>query len=115
MIKSMTGFGAADGEVGGQRVSVEVKSVNHRFFNPSIKLPSALGKWEPDVREAMRRGVARGHITLNARIERRESESVRIDEERFASYLELAQRLHEKFQLGPVDPAAILRLPNIIS
>ena len=56
MIKSMTGFGAADGEVGGARVSVEIRSVNHRFFNPSIKLPSELAKWEGEVREAMRRG-----------------------------------------------------------
>ena len=46
MIRSMTGFGAADGVVGGGRVSVEVRSVNHRFFSPSIKLPSLLSRWE---------------------------------------------------------------------
>ena len=60
MIKSMTGFGAADGDVGGARVSVEIRSVNHRFFNPSIKLPAELTRWEPEVREALRRGVSRG-------------------------------------------------------
>ena len=48
MIRSMTGFGAADGEVGGGRVSVEVRSVNHRFFSPSIKLPGALARLEGD-------------------------------------------------------------------
>jgi len=69
-IKSMTGFGAADGEVGGTRVSIEVRSVNHRFFNPSIKLPSELTKWEAEVREALRRGIARGHVSLTARVER---------------------------------------------
>ena len=56
-IKSMTGFGAADGEVGGTRVSIEVRSVNHRFFNPSIKLPSELTKWEAEVRAAVFEGV----------------------------------------------------------
>ena len=66
----MTGFGAADGVVGGGRVSVEVRSVNHRFFSPSIKLPSTLNRWEGDVREALRRKVARGHVTLGARFER---------------------------------------------
>ena len=42
MIRSMTGFGTADGAVGGARVTVELRSVNHRFFNPSIKLPVAM-------------------------------------------------------------------------
>jgi uncharacterized protein YicC (UPF0701 family) len=50
MIKSMTGFGSAEGEIGGAHVSVEVRSVNHRFFNPSLKLPSELAKWEGEVR-----------------------------------------------------------------
>ena len=67
MIRSMTGFGAADGEVGGGRVSVEVRSVNHRFFSPSIKLPGLLARWEGEVRDALRRGVTRGHVTLRAR------------------------------------------------
>jgi uncharacterized protein (TIGR00255 family) len=111
----MTGFGAAEGEVGGTRVSVEIKSVNHRFFNPSIKLPSELTKWEGEVREALRRGVARGHVTLSARVERTQSDAVAIDEERFVAYLDQTRRLHEKYQLGPVDPSSLLRLPNVIS
>ena len=57
MIRSMTGFGAADGIVGGGRVSVELRSVNHRFFSPAIKLPGTLARWEGDVREALRRGI----------------------------------------------------------
>ena len=54
MIRSMTGFGAAEGPVGSTRVSVELRSVNHRFFNPSLKLPTALSQWEGEVREALR-------------------------------------------------------------
>jgi len=64
----MTGFGTADGLVGGARVTVEVRSVNQRFFTPSIKLPSAFTKWESEVREILRKRVGRGHITLFARI-----------------------------------------------
>jgi len=114
-IKSMTGFGAADGDVGGTRVSVEIRSVNHRFFNPSIKLPSELTKWEGEVREALRRGVARGHVTLTARVERKQADAVAIDEQRFVAYLDQARRIHDKYQLGPVDAAALLRLPNVIA
>ena len=116
MIKSMTGFGSAEGQVGGADVSVEVRSVNHRFFNPSIKLPSELAKWEGEVREAMRKGIARGHVTLMARVERRDLDSARIDESLFASYVEQLRRLQEKHGLGDVvDIGSILRMPNVLA
>jgi uncharacterized protein (TIGR00255 family) len=116
MIKSMTGFGSAEGHVGGAEVSVEVRSVNHRFFNPSLKLPSDLARWEGEVRETMRKGIARGHVTLMARVERRELEAVRIDEAQFAAYVEQLRRLQEKHGLGDsVDVGSILRMPNVLT
>jgi uncharacterized protein (TIGR00255 family) len=116
MIKSMTGFGSAEGDVGGARVSVEIRSVNHRFFNPSIKLPSDLAKWEGEVREAMRKSVARGHVALFARVERREADGGRIDEGQFRAYVEQIRKLQDQLVLGSmVDVGAILRLPNVIA
>jgi uncharacterized protein (TIGR00255 family) len=116
MIKSMTGFGSADGSVGKSRVSVEIRSVNHRFFNPSLKLPSELSRWEGEVREAMRRGISRGHVTLTARVEREQLEAMRIDEERFGQYLQQIRRLQEEFGLGAtVDVGTVLRLPDVIT
>src|SRR5947208_1261019 len=116
MIKSMTGFGAAEGEVGGAHVTVEVRSVNHRFFNPSVKLPSELSKWEAEVREAMRRGISRGHVTLLARLDRRDTETLRIDEIKFAAYVEQLRDLQKRFALADtLDVSAILRLPNVIA
>ncbi|HTI62920.1 MAG TPA: YicC/YloC family endoribonuclease [Gemmatimonadaceae bacterium] len=112
----MTGFGAADGTVGGTRVSIEVRSVNHRFFNPSVKLPGELSRWESEVREALRRGVARGHVTVTARIDRQRAEETRIDEARFGAYAAQIRRLIERFGLdGGVDAASILRLPDVIA
>src|SRR5262245_66541445 len=99
MIKSMTGFGAAQGTVGPTRVSVEIRSVNHRYFNPSIKLPNELSRWEAEVREAMRRGVTRGHVTLTARVERHHAADARIDEERFGAYVQEIRQLQERFGL----------------
>ena len=116
MIKSMTGFGSAEGTVGASRVSVEVRSVNHRFFNPSIKLPSELAKWEGDVRETMRKSVARGHVSLFARVERRETDAARIDETQFRMYVEQIRALQQHLLLGSaVDVGAVLRLPNVIA
>ena len=116
MIRSMTGFGAAEGEVGGAVVAVEVRSVNHRFFNPSIKLPSEFARWEGDVREALRRGVSRGHVTLVARIAREEQAEGRIDETRFAAYVDQLRRLQERYHLEPtLDVGTILRLPDVLA
>lgn len=115
MIKSMTGFGSAEGDVGGAHVSVEVRSVNHRFFNPSLKLPSELSKWEGDVREALRKGISRGHVTLTARVDRRGSTTGRVNEERFAQYVGQLRRLQEQHGLSPeIDVGAVLRLPDVI-
>ena len=117
MIRSMTGFGAADGDVGGARVSVEIRSVNHRFFSPSIKLPGALARWEGEVRDAMRRSVTRGHVTLSARFDRDGADgtmALPIDEGRFAAYVAQLRELQARFQLhDTLDVATILRLPDV--
>ena len=115
MIRSMTGFGAAEGLVGGSRVSVELRTVNHRFFSPSIKLPSDLSRWEPEVREALRKTIARGHVTLSARTERT-SGSGSIDEQRFAGYVAMLRDLRDRHGLdGPIDVATILRMPDVLA
>lgn len=112
----MTGFGSAEGDVGGAHVSVEIRSVNHRFFNPSVKLPSELSKWEAEVREAMRKGIARGHVTLNARIDRHRADAARIDEQRFGEYVEQVRRLQQRFGLAAdLDVGTVLRLPDVIA
>jgi uncharacterized protein (TIGR00255 family) len=64
---SMTGFGAAEGPVGGRRLRVEIRTVNHRYFNLSAKLPSDLTLLEAELRERLRRDFDRGHVTVQAR------------------------------------------------
>jgi uncharacterized protein (TIGR00255 family) len=117
MIRSMTGFGAADGMVGGGRVSVEIRSVNHRFFSPSIKLPGVLARWEGDVRDALRRRVARGHVTLSARFERdSEAAPSPIDEARFAAYVVQLRALQQRYALDEaLDVGTVLRLPDVFA
>ncbi len=112
----MTGFGQADGTVGAARLTVEVRTVNHRFFSPSIKLPDALSRWETDVREAMRLKVSRGHVTLTARIERVPGAAAVIDEDRFGRVVEQLRALQARFALdGGVDVATVLRMPDVIA
>jgi uncharacterized protein (TIGR00255 family) len=108
----MTGFGSATGTVGRVHVDVEVRTVNHRFFNPAVKLPAAFAAWESDVREVLRSRIARGHVSLTARI-RRES-STGIDEARFAASVSQLRALKDRFGLdGDVDLATVLRMPDV--
>ncbi|HLA13908.1 MAG TPA: YicC/YloC family endoribonuclease [Gemmatimonadaceae bacterium] len=113
----MTGFGAADGVAGGTRISVEIRTVNHRFFSPSLKLPAAYGRWEGELRELLRQRIARGHVTLSVRIDRDPSAaSLSIDEARFAQYLAAVRELQQKHSLeGSIDIATILRLPDVVA
>jgi uncharacterized protein (TIGR00255 family) len=115
MIRSMTGFGAADGVVGTARISVELRTVNHRFFSPSLKLPSALSRWEGEVRDALRKRIARGHVTVSARLERAADLGAGIDEARFAQYAGQLKELRDKYSLGgEIDVAAVLRMPEVV-
>lgn len=63
----MTGFGAAEGPAGGGRIRVEIRTVNHRYFNPSFKLPAELAHLEGEVRDRLRKVFDRGHVAVGMR------------------------------------------------
>ncbi|MDP9200635.1 MAG: YicC family protein [Gemmatimonadota bacterium] len=112
----MTGFGAADGAIGEARASVEIRTVNHRFFSPNLKLPSAFARWEGEIRELLRQKIARGHVTLTARVDRETAIGPVIDEARLAHYAATLKELQKKLALGgEVDLATVLRLPDVIT
>lgn len=112
----MTGFGAADGAVGDARASVEIRTVNHRFFSPNLKLPSAFARWEGEIRELLRQKIARGHVTLTARVDREAATGPVIDEARLAHYAATLRELQKRLALGgEVDLAMLLRLPDVIA
>jgi len=63
----MTGFGAGEGTAGGGRLRMEIRTVNHRFFNLSAKLPGDLAPLESELRERLRKDLERGHISVSVR------------------------------------------------
>jgi uncharacterized protein (TIGR00255 family) len=116
MISSMTGFGAAEGTVGGALASVEIRSVNHRFFSPNLNLPGAFAKWEGEIRELLRQKIPRGHVTLTVRVDRDRAAAPVIDESRLAEYVSALKDLKKKHKLaGEIDLATLLRLPDVIA
>jgi uncharacterized protein (TIGR00255 family) len=64
---SMTGYGAAEGPVAGGQLRVEIRTVNHRFYNPAFKLSSDLAPLEGELRERLRRDFERGHVAVSVR------------------------------------------------
>lgn len=100
MALSMTGFGAAEGDVGGRRARVEIRTVNHRFFNLAARLPSELAAVEGDMRDALRREFERGHINAQVRWLDDPAAIATIDTERAGAVVDALRGLQERFGLG---------------
>src|SRR5213594_2148791 len=63
----MTGFGSAEDRVLRGRLRIEIRTVNHRYFNPQLKLPADLAGVEIEMRERLRQLLERGHVAVTAR------------------------------------------------
>lgn len=119
MIRSMTGFGQAELDTPAGRLRAEVKTVNHRYFVASVRLPAALDRHEPQIREWLRAVLPRGHVSLTLRLERPDAEgdgpTLELDEARARQYVRALQTLKERLQLpGEVDIALLSRYGDLI-
>src|SRR5437899_2243867 len=66
-LRSMTGFGAAEGAACGGRLRIEIRTVNHRHLSVQLKLPAELATIEVDIRERLRTHFERGHASVAGR------------------------------------------------
>ena len=64
MVKSMTGFGRCEISEGDRKVTVEMKSVNHRYLDLGVKIPKKLGFFEPAVRNLVKKELKRGKVDV---------------------------------------------------
>lgn len=115
----MTGFGAAEGSVAGGRLRVEIRTVNHRHFNPSLKLPGDLAALEAELRERLRREFDRGHIAVTVRWTEpppRPASGFTVNLERARAVAIALGDLQARLGVpGQVDLAMIVRQPDVIS
>jgi len=117
MIRSMTGYGAAEADLGGHKLSIEIHSVNHRFAEISVRLPRSLSHFENSIRTLLGQTLGRGKITFNASWEGRDDggRRVRIDVERARKYLDDLRRMKSALKLnGDFDMNMILALPDVV-
>lgn len=102
MIKSMTAFGRAKQTVGGKDITVEIKSVNNRFFDCSVKLPRAFSFLEEKIKPHLQsRAVARGKVDVFISIDVIDTPDVSfsIDEGYAEAYISALRQLGERFGL----------------
>ena len=98
----MTAFGRAIGTWGGKKYTIEIKSVNGRFFDCTVKYPRQYGFIEEPVKAYIQeRGVSRGKIdvTINVEVIEQEGVVVSLDSALAASYIDALRRLAEEFDL----------------
>ncbi len=113
----MTGYGAAEGAVGERRLRIEIRTVNHRFFNPQVKLPPDLVLVEAEIRERLRQLVDRGHVTVSARwVETPDVDRpIDVDVAQGKRVDEAMRQLKKKLKLkGDVDLAFVARQPDVL-
>src|SRR3989449_9817380 len=114
----LTGFGSAEGNVLGGRLSIEIRSVNHRYYNPQLKLPFELGGVEGPLRERLRQLLERGHVTVSARwIEAPQRDgAIAVDLTRARQLVAAAKELKKRLKLkGEVDLAFVARQPEVLT
>jgi uncharacterized protein (TIGR00255 family) len=118
LVVSMTGYGR--GEARGTRVALvaEARSLNHRFFEASIKLPRGLSGSEPDLRRLVQGRIARGRVDVTVSLRRTgaATPSVRTDVALGLAYARGARALGEAAGVPPdVSVADLLRLPGVVT
>lgn len=117
MVRSMTGFGRAESQSDTRRVTVEIRSVNHRYFDFGARLPNALSPLESRVRERVRRDLTRGKVHVSAILEDSADPSValRVNEAVAQRYLQIAQEVSTRFGIrGELSLEAFLSFPDLL-
>ena len=118
MLLSMTGYGRAEAREEGRILTVEIRSVNHRFAEISVRLPKSLSVLEGRVRERIQKRVSRGKITCSATLDGEEGElgSLQIDEAVARRYASLLRELKDKLGLaGDLDLTTFVSLPDVMT
>jgi uncharacterized protein (TIGR00255 family) len=117
MIRSMTGYGEAERDTAAGHVRLEVKTVNHRFFNSSVKTPAGFDRFERELTDIFRRHVSRGHVSVYLSVDRRAAEGsggVRVDLDRARGYKEVLEAIQKELAVpGTVDLAMLSRFGDI--
>lgn len=117
-MQSMTGFGRAQVPFQKGKITVEIKTVNHKFFDATLKLPNSTAAFEDKIKEILQKKVRRGKVNLNLAYDDAflKGEKITINKKAARSYYngisELKRHLGLKDDVGIKD---IMMLPGVVS
>ena len=118
MIKSMTGFGRCETAEGSRKFTVEMKSVNHRYLDVSIKMPKKLNYFESSIRAELKNYIQRGKIDVFITYEdfTENNVCIKYNKEIAAEYLKYLKQMADEFGLdNDVRVSTLSRYPEVFS
>ncbi|WP_043307661.1 YicC/YloC family endoribonuclease [Pseudomonas sp. ML96] len=116
MVHSMTAFARVEGAEANGTLSWELRSVNHRYLEPHLRLPEAFRDLEGAVREALRQGLSRGKVECTLRFaEENAGKSLQVDENRARQLVAAAEQIAALIQQpAPLNPLEVLAWPGVL-
>lgn len=118
MIKSMTGFGRCEIAKGERKITVEMKSVNHRYLDVSIKMPKKLNFFEAAIRSELKNYIQRGKVDVFIAYEdlTESNVCVKYNKELAAEYMRYLTQMAEEFDLdNDIRVSTLSRYPEVFS
>lgn len=118
MIKSMTGFGRCEVAEGTRKVTVEMKSVNHRYLDVNIKMPKKLNFFETAIRNELKNYIQRGKIDIFISYEdlAESNVCVKYNKDLAAEYMKYLWKMSEDFSLdNDVRVSTLSRYPEVLT
>lgn len=117
MVTSMTGYGKGSTRIGDGEAIAEIRTVNHRFIELSIRLPRILNGTERDLEKIIRKKIKRGHVYLTVTLTRSfDSENLHINRKLIKKvYSELGVLARKEGIPGDIDINTILSIPDIFA
>ena len=118
MVKSMTGYGRYENEAEGRKFSVEIKSVNHRYNDISIRLPRTMNYLEDKIRKTLMKKIMRGKtdVYINFESFADDDVNIKVNDALASAYCEKLNYLRTKYGLTCVDTLDLVaKFPDVIT
>ena len=118
MIQSMTGFGRGEAANEKYKVTIEMKSVNHRYLDLSVRLPRKLNFYEPAIRNQVKEFAKRGKIDIFVSMEQLQenAESIQYNPQIAAAYLSGISQMADEFSIdGTIQAYQLARFPDVFT
>ena len=116
MVKSMTGYGRAVETVNGREFTVEVRSVNNRYLDCTVKLPRNLSFGEDAVKQAVKTSISRGKVDVfvSVRSEGAQETAVSLNKPMAEGYLAVLRQMRQEYGLaGEITVSMLAGLPDV--